>query len=290
MEKKDDRSIQILRAFGILLVCIHHTLNNLPLSELGSVICTALSRVDVVVFFIISGYLFEKKFFQYESARFVFLKRKTLQLVVPYLFWSLILYVAVKLIAFSAKLFSAVMNLTGFEPLTWKDIIFNILTYEGYYVQHLWYLYALFIIFVFMIYIKPKYVSVWAIIILLMISGLIDGAEEVSYIIKKIFKHLPDFMAGRLAYKYFNRNVIMINRGKEKIIICAAVFIYCITFARNNFIALPVFEFVKVYNRFELALHSWSFVTLLTFASKFISRNLLGGACRKLAIIRIKYI
>ena len=57
-----------------------------------------LNHIDVAIFFVISGYLFEfKKEKYYQESKMVYIKNKIKALLFPYLFWSLILAVGIKI-------------------------------------------------------------------------------------------------------------------------------------------------------------------------------------------------
>lgn len=90
IEKADERAvIQILRGIAIVLVVIHHVMKCFSLSNELNTLLTIINTVHVVVFFVISGWLFEKKKCKYrKNGIFLFLKKKFCQLIVPYMTFS----------------------------------------------------------------------------------------------------------------------------------------------------------------------------------------------------------
>ena len=90
IEKADERAvIQILRGIAIVLVVIHHVMKCFSLSNELNTLLTIINTVHVVVFFVISGWLFEKKKCKYrKNGIFLFLKKKFCQLIVPYTTFS----------------------------------------------------------------------------------------------------------------------------------------------------------------------------------------------------------
>ena len=58
---EDRYVIQILRAIAICLVVFHHSVNALNLPEYMNVSVQIINKIHVNIFFVISGFLFEKK-------------------------------------------------------------------------------------------------------------------------------------------------------------------------------------------------------------------------------------
>ena len=68
IEKADERAvIQILRGIAIVLVVIHHVMKCFSLSNELNTLLTIINTVHVVVFFVISGWLFEKNKCKYRK-------------------------------------------------------------------------------------------------------------------------------------------------------------------------------------------------------------------------------
>lgn len=116
------RQIQILRGIAILMVVMHHAVNNLP-ENFGGGYLLILFNSDVTIFMVISGYLFEKNYIRYKENKKRFVSRKATQLMLPYLFWSLILYIGAKVIhdIIGGGLSNCLLQL-GFTRLTWGQI------------------------------------------------------------------------------------------------------------------------------------------------------------------------
>lgn len=99
-------------------------------------------------FFIIAGYLYQNKIGKYESmgkARFLIAKAK--HLLVPYVFWTVLLWFGVQVANNISTSISQSMISIGFGPMSFKSLIVGLLTYEEYYTEHLWFLYVLFLYF-----------------------------------------------------------------------------------------------------------------------------------------------
>ena len=190
--------IQILRGIAIILVVIHHAFNNLP-GVNGGVVLT-ISQSDVAIFFMISGYLFEKQYDKYSRDKTSFVRRKAKQLLIPYLFWSLILYIGAGIIhLFGGKLSSLLSNY-GFGKVSVLEIILNVLTFRSYYVEYLWFIYVLFVYFIIHIFTGSKLKQWWIPIAALLIAGVVRSRIDLPTIIWKVLQHFGDFLIGRVLF------------------------------------------------------------------------------------------
>ena len=199
MENMRLKQIQIMRGLAILMVVIHHTLNNLPTSGGGYLL--TLVNSDVTIFFVISGYLFEKKFDKYKSDKFIFIKKKVSQLLVPYLFWSLILYIGAWVLhSFSGGKFSEILNGIGFVKLTGFQIAYRLITFQNSYVEYLWFIYILFAYFVVNIYVGRRLNKLWSVVIILLIASGLNYYFNLPYLVWKFLQHYSDFLIGRISY------------------------------------------------------------------------------------------
>ena len=85
--------LQLMRAFGILMVVIQHAVVLYFSTSFSDILITICVFVDVHVFMFVSGYLFQKKRDQYiEMGIKKFALKKFRSLMVPYLFWAGILF------------------------------------------------------------------------------------------------------------------------------------------------------------------------------------------------------
>ena len=194
------KTIQILRAFAIVLVVVHHTFNNLPAVNGGLML--SISQSDVAIFFMISGYLFEKQFDKYSRDKTSFIRKKAKQLLIPYLFWSLILYIGAGIIHLFGGRLSGILTNLGFERLSVLEIAINVLTYHSFYVEYLWFVYVLFVYFVIHIFFGSQLKKWWMPIVALLIAGVIKSNFELPYIIWKMLKHFGDFLIGRVLFTF----------------------------------------------------------------------------------------
>ena len=145
ISKKQSDIIQLMRGVAVIMVVLQHSIARIATSNWQFKIIYFLNHIDVAIFFVISGYLFEfKKEKYYQESKMVYIKNKIKALLFPYLFWSLILAVGIKI----ANIFMPnLQNIIGIKAWTWKDIIINTLFFKDYNVQHLWFIYVLFFFF-----------------------------------------------------------------------------------------------------------------------------------------------
>lgn len=188
-----------MRGLAILMVVIHHTLNNLP--TIGRGYLLTLVNSDVAIFFAISGYLFEKKFDKYKSNKMIFIKKKASQLLVPYLFWSLILYIGAWVLhSFIGGKLSDILNGFGFVKLTGFQIACSVITFQNSYVEYLWFIYILFAYFIVNIYVDRRLNNLWSVAIILLIASGLNYYFDLPYLVWKFLQHYSDFLIGRIAY------------------------------------------------------------------------------------------
>ena len=156
---------------------------------------------DVAVFFAISGYLFEKNFDKYQSHKLAFVKKKASQLLFPYLFWSLILYVgAWTLHSFVGGKLCDILNEFGFVKLTGFQIACRVITFQDSYVEYLWFIYILFIYFIVNLFVGRRLNKLWAVVAILLIASGLNYYFDLPYLVWKFLQHYSDFLIGRIAY------------------------------------------------------------------------------------------
>ncbi|MBQ9019158.1 MAG: acyltransferase [Bacilli bacterium] len=213
---KKNNTIQVMRAVAIILVLIHHSISNVK----HGVILTSFDNIIICfhmpIFFIISGYLFELKNKDYlEKGRQKFIKNKLVHLILPYLFWTVILYIGVQI---ACKINSSFMTKIGFEPMGIFSMLKGILTYEVYYTQHLWFLYVLFVMFIINIFstkINKKLLLFFSILI-----GISTYLIKYPNIIYRLFLWFPFFVVGRCIVNTNNIKSI----SKIKIVLSIVLF------------------------------------------------------------------
>lgn len=139
-----------MRGVAICLVVFQHALSMGSKSGIAAAISLLCYKVDVNVFFFLSGYLFEKRNGYRNQSKVQFLSRKAKQLLVPYLFWNGALHFVVWL-GYRSGIHPVVSVLSklGFENYSAGIILRNILTYQNYHVELYWFIYVLFLIFLF---------------------------------------------------------------------------------------------------------------------------------------------
>lgn len=181
---------------------------------------------DVTIFFMISGFLFEKNFEKYVSDKKSFIKKKFWQLIIPYLFWNLVLYVSAWFVhSVVGGQISVILNTFGFTKLTWANIVVNILTYTNYYVEYLWFIYVLFLLFLINILVGRKANRLWFGIFILCFAAALNHYFELPYIVWKLLQHYSSFLIGRVVFNYISLKKI---HAKEAMaisfgVICSAL-------------------------------------------------------------------
>lgn len=117
--KERIKFIDISRAFAIIFIVLGHTIVH---SEHCGMLYKFIYSFNVVLFFIISGYLFKIKQEQF----YVFLKNKFLRIMIPYFVWEFLFIIPYFL--FSTNVDSSLGNNGSFSI---KQIVLNIIIGNG---------------------------------------------------------------------------------------------------------------------------------------------------------------
>lgn len=194
------KQIQYLRAIAILCVLIHHALTYISVDGLWKILMIISVTSNTTIFMFVSGYLFENKIKKYVRdglKRFIINKSK--RLMVPYFICSGLISICphiLLIIPYGNKL----IEMGGVEIKTASEMFFDIILFRNQKPEHLWYLYALFIIFFYSsLTWKRPYTNrrfFLEISLCVIISLWIDRFEGFD-ILKHIFNAYPYFIMGR---------------------------------------------------------------------------------------------
>lgn len=231
-EKKYNTTIQLMRGLAVIMVVLQHSISRVAETNLEFKIMYFLNHIDVAVFFLIAGYLFEiKKEKYYQESCLSYIKDKAKALIIPYLFWSLILAIGINVIGI---IIPKIQNILDGELWSWKEIIINTLLFKDYYVQHLWFIYVLFLFFVVNRIFKDRLTNKVIFGIIFFASAVLNHIQ-LNYIFNKFILHFAVFLIGRLVVKH------MILKRLEKLsikIVILAILLLCFLselFVSNSF-------------------------------------------------------
>ncbi len=222
-EKKQE--FQIARGLAIIFVLIHHAIaqvnSNVILDSLDYIIIC----FHMPVFFVIAGYLFEVKNNKYiEMGKGRFLLNKAKHLLVPYAFWSFVLWGGIQTACHFENMRKQLFNM-GFTPMSFKNFLYGFLTYEQYYIEHLWFIYVLFNFFVIHM-LLGNLGNKKAMIALTLIAGLVTNYVNFPHIIERSMIWMIFFCCGRYIANNLENYLTQFNDTK-KLIIISALFAYC---------------------------------------------------------------
>lgn len=254
IESNKNKTIQIMRGLAIILVLIRHSLARVN-TDIGlKVIEQIIICIHMPTFFVISGYLFQKQYNKYVfQGKKSFVIKKVKHLMVPYIFWSVLLWIGVQIVWYLGGSIQNVMITVGFESMSIKNLIYGLLTYGIYYTEHLWFLYVLFIYFIIHIIIGDFGKNVVALITSL-ILGLLSIYIESPYIVGKCLLWLVFFTCGRYV-GYHNEILVKVKSIKESkhfinvlilFILCSFIRIFLVSIEYNNGI-LYIFQLLFKY-------------------------------------------
>lgn len=221
MRRTKSDTIQIMRALAIIMVVAQHAIGRVALTNLDFKFMYLLNHIDVPVFLLIAGYLFEtnkEKYYKTEIKKYIANKFKNL--IVPYLFWSSILVVAVNVIALWR---TDLLEKLGLEVWSLSQTVVNILTFKDNYVQHLWFAYIIFFYFIVHYIVRDWLIDGRVLAAIIIVTLLID-LNHIPFICEKFVLHFMDFCIGRCLYKY---GVSNIKHKQSYSVIAFAVMLAC---------------------------------------------------------------
>ena len=192
-----NNTLQVLRGLAIIVVLIHHSISRTNVGLVLQSIDDILICFHMPVFFIIAGYLYQNKINKYESmkkGRFLLAKAK--HLLVPYVFWTVLLWCGVQIANSLNSSISQKMISIGFVPMSIKGLFVGLLTYEEYYTEHLWFLYVLFLYFLVHSFLGNAG-STRTCMVIGILGGLLTCYIQMPNIVERFFIWFVFFVAGR---------------------------------------------------------------------------------------------
>lgn len=220
MEKEHFDYIDIAKGIGIFLVVIGHALSALPTRtrEQTELIRTIIYLVHMPLFFYIGGMLFQSRLGKYDQIGFYnFAKRKASQYLIPYIVFSLILYILISILRLIPSFAWAVSKL-GSAPRRTGDFLLSLFTYAPPVDDHLWFSYVMFIVLMISFLIRKA--DLRFLLIVFFAGYLSTWIISFPEIIWKVLRYMFLFTAGRLSQKcgvqYSKKNLIL------SAILCAA--------------------------------------------------------------------
>lgn len=277
IKKADERIlIQILRGFAIILVVIHHVMKCFQLSNEANTLLTIINSVHVVVFFVISGWLFEKKRSKYKSQGMIkFIKSKFFQLLIPYFAFSFSFAILVVIGSRIDKLEKLVYSFTNGNIKSLPQIFFDIVFYHDVYYESLWFIYTLFILMIlnyFMssdLFSSAPFVGCMLVVAIFIKSymWMIYDLEQIT-ILNNVIMYLPWMLLGRFFYTKLCNGFIL----NIKIIVCAGcALLLCII--RYYYIDLAYFMGLyarAIWKGIEVFVIRISFLIIILAISKYL--------------------
>lgn len=203
MERQDTSYLNIMKGICIVLVVFGHAIipnirENNPIL-LG--VWNFLYLFHMPVFFFVSGYLFEFNKYKYTDNR-KFIIRKFQLLMIPYFVYSFISYCGINICTQISKL-NSILTHAGYYYTDIKNMIIQILTCEQHMDKHIWFIYALFIIFCINIFLKKKSTlkTGLAMIVIYILFTVLYTKIFIPDLFMKVVLNLVYFYFGRLFIK-----------------------------------------------------------------------------------------
>ena len=258
-------TIQILRGFAILMVVMQHVLGRLVTNGGGVMkLIFFFNHIDVVIFFIIAGYLYENKISKYlNQSTFTFIKKKFKSIFVPYLFWALLFSVTVNVISIIPSVSTLLTNL-GYEKWNIVQIIINTLTFSEYYIQHLWFVYILFIYFIIHRLSKNVFIKPYFFVFVLLLTICLKFNFEFPFILDKFLQHFLNFSLGRIICKY--KHKIELKNKYVVFMISSLVLLICVL---NEYYVSNSFTYTYLGN----LIYGWAGCAVFFYISSYLDKH-----------------
>ena len=214
---KKNEVLQIMRGIAIVFVLLRHTIAQVNADTVLSAIEQIIICFHMPVFFVIAGFLFQKGLYRYiQNGKLNFLFGKAKHLLLPYMFWTTLLWLGVQISCMTSSVVLAKMTEIGFAPMSIRNLLYGLLTYQIYYTEHLWFLYVLFLFFAINIVAEKTGSSMMALWIWGFI-GIFTLFITLPHIIERTMTWGIFFAFGRFIQQ--NRKTQKMNRG-YKLCVC----------------------------------------------------------------------
>lgn len=285
--EQDERiMIQLLRGIAIILVVFHHVLRTYTLSADLKNLLHFVNAVHVVVFFVISGWLFEKYKDKYIKQGFLkFFTNKFRQLIIPYFIFSFTFAMLIWCGNHIGALHKITSKITDGKEKSILKIFTDIILYKDAYFDSLWFLYVLFILMILMYLLAGKFFSsahftLITLLITILIKAYIGFVFDLtSYSIPdKLITYFVWVIIGRFLFTKFGYGF-----GLSKKLMIAAFVVLCTCILRTYFVDLH--GFMNIYVRafwiqIEFLLIRTSFLILSVSLSKILIE------CKKYKVLK----
>lgn len=199
---RNNQTIQVMRGIAIAVVLLRHAIAQVNADAILGGTEQIIICFHMPVFFVIAGYLFQKQLGKYQTeTKAKFLIDKARRLLIPYVFWTVLLWIGVQVACKLSPVILTKLTVIGFAPMSVGNLIYGLLTYQVYYTEHLWFLYVLFLLFAINIFTQKVGASRYSVVIWLLI-GLVTLFVDFPHIIERTMLWGIFFEFGRIAQKH----------------------------------------------------------------------------------------
>ena len=265
--------IQIMRGFAIVAVVAYHALTKFPKNFTLETTEQLMDFFHVNIFFVVSGFLFEKNWKRYAEGGFgKFIKGKLRRIFLPY-YLSTILFSLFIAIASRFPAFSSILDNSEYQVKPLLNILTDPLWYHEPLFRSLWFSWCLFWFFIVAWFFRPKWL-VHKKMLIGMLGGsfLLSTAAQVtniyelthfSYIWRRLIKFYQYFYLGQYVFARFRGELPVSGRT-----IGCAVFGVCLVALRKYLVPLPDNVIVtQAADQLESLIFAVSIIVLLLVAA-----------------------
>lgn len=229
-EKQKSSALQIMRGLAIILVLVRHAIAQVNADTVLNAVEQIIICFHMPAFFVISGYLFQKNYNKYVlQGKIKFIINKAKHLLLPYAFWTIFLWMVIQVACCLGNSIKNMMIGIGFGPMSVKELLFGLLTYETYYSEHLWFLYVLFVFFVINIVLGEYGKKVWILPVAFLL-GLLTSFVVWPHIVERCMTWSIFFFFGRYIAENerIKDRIQFVKNRKQFVCIIAAFAALCV--------------------------------------------------------------
>lgn len=204
------QEIDLVRGVAIFLVVLGHTFPPLIKDQyiIAYVLYHFIYNFHMPLFFAVSGFLYYSKKSDLKLNHFIGKKFK--QLMIPYISYSVVTYSVIHSVIYVSPRLKDILNKSGyFQVDNIMEFVYSLLTYNDHLDKHLWFIYALFLIFI-LAELVNKYMRAFnshfllAMFLLLSVSSALNVIPTFS-IIKLTLYHFIFFYIGKIFAENYNK-------------------------------------------------------------------------------------
>ena len=286
VQEKRDVVPQIMKGFAILFVVTHHSITAMVnLHGVLENVIACINGFHVAVFFAISGFFTAKSLSGRSSFDRKSLWNRVERLLFPYFSWQLLFWLLISIAYFIPQLEPIALS-AGIERKSFTQMLVSLILFVDSYTEIFWFIYVLIMYTIIVYCLTIKNCTKPIVLTIVFATFLVMcGQEELPFIIKKSFIHLPEFWLGIVTFARYPRVFALLDQRKNNLIIIVVIglLFFSLGYLRyftGFFSSLQNGILLPLDNVFRLTYSTLGVITIALFSSV-ISQKCAGGTLLK---------